>query len=164
MANKRRDPEPANDDHPSKPAPASAKPAIVTTTSRKRVKLLRAEERTAELDDPAPDPRPCRDAGVARTRQMGPRTSEMTVRPRSDTGGATATPRCCPARRPWTSPSARAAQRCLRRRAEPSLVAQRTNRSSRFASLLSRFSAQHCRAGCSAEILAPARWGGGPLE
>jgi hypothetical protein len=26
------------------------------------------------------------------------------------------------------------------------------------------FSAQHCRAGCSAEILALARWGGGPLE
>jgi hypothetical protein len=26
------------------------------------------------------------------------------------------------------------------------------------------FSAQHCRAGCSAEFLAPARWGGGPLE
>jgi hypothetical protein len=57
MANKRRDPEPANDDHPSKPAPApaAAKPSIVTTTSRKRVKLLRAEERTAELDDPEAD-------------------------------------------------------------------------------------------------------------
>ena len=54
-ANKRRDPEPANDDHPSKPAPAAAKPSIVTTTSRKRVKLLRAEERTAELDDPEAD-------------------------------------------------------------------------------------------------------------
>ena len=54
-ANKRRDPEPANDDHPSKPAPAAAKPAIVTTTSRKRVKLLRAEERTAELDAPEAD-------------------------------------------------------------------------------------------------------------
>jgi hypothetical protein len=53
-ANKRRDPEPANDDNPSKPAPAAAKPAIVTT-SRKRVKLLRAEERTAELDDPEAD-------------------------------------------------------------------------------------------------------------
>ena len=25
-------------------------------------------------------------------------------------------------------------------------------------------SAQHCRAVCSAEILTPARWGGGPLE
>ena len=51
-----------------------------------------------------------------------------------------------------------------RRRAEPPLVAQRTNRSSRFASLLIGFSAQHSRAGCSAEFLAPARWGGGPLE
>jgi hypothetical protein len=33
-----------------------------------------------------------------------------------------------------------------------------------LASLLIGFSAQHCRAGCSTETLAPARWGGGPLE
>src|SRR6516165_8248229 len=41
---------------------------------------------------------------------------------------------------------------------------QRTNRWSRFVSPLIGFSAQHCRAGCAAEFLAPARWGGGPLE
>jgi hypothetical protein len=104
-ANKRRDPEPANDDHPSKPAPApaAAKPSIVTTTSRKRVKLLRAEERTAELDDPEADAamRAWLTAPNAATGQPDGR------RPRGDTGGARRHPRRHPARRPCTSPSAR---------------------------------------------------------
>ena len=36
-------PPPANDDTPTEPAPPAAKSAIVTTASRKRTKLLRAE-------------------------------------------------------------------------------------------------------------------------
>jgi hypothetical protein len=36
-------PPPANDDAPAAPAPPAAKSAVVSTTSRKRAKLLRAE-------------------------------------------------------------------------------------------------------------------------
>jgi hypothetical protein len=49
-------PPPANDDDsPTEPAPRPAarkQSAIVSTTSRKRLKLLHAEERSAQRDDP----------------------------------------------------------------------------------------------------------------
>jgi hypothetical protein len=43
-------PPPANDDR-KPPRPGARKPAIVTSTSRKRAKLERAEKRAAEPDD-----------------------------------------------------------------------------------------------------------------
>ena len=43
-------PAPANDDAPAKPVPAAAKSAIATSISRKRTRLLSAEQ-AAEPDD-----------------------------------------------------------------------------------------------------------------
>jgi hypothetical protein len=45
-------PAPANDDAPSKAVPAAAKPAIITTTSRKRARLQRAVQAAEPDDDP----------------------------------------------------------------------------------------------------------------
>jgi hypothetical protein len=45
------DPSPANDDSPTEPPPPAAKSAIVSTTSRKRLKLLHAEERSGQRDE-----------------------------------------------------------------------------------------------------------------
>jgi len=62
---------PANDDNLTKPAPPAAKSAIVTTASRKRAKLHRAEQ--ARDDDPEADVR------VKRLRSHDP--AAMTARP-----------------------------------------------------------------------------------
>jgi hypothetical protein len=45
-------PSPANDDAPARPAPAAAKSAIATSISRKRARLLSAEQAAEPDDDP----------------------------------------------------------------------------------------------------------------
>ena len=50
VVTKATSPRPANDDAPAKPVPAAAKSAIATSISRKRTRLLSAEQ-AAEPDD-----------------------------------------------------------------------------------------------------------------
>ena len=55
VVTKATSPRPANDDAPAKPATGAAKPAIATSTSRKRARLQRAEQATEPDDDPEAD-------------------------------------------------------------------------------------------------------------
>jgi hypothetical protein len=71
-------PPPAKDDNPTEPAPPpAAKPAIVSATSKKRAKPLRAERGVLAADDPEADA--AMRAWIQRAGEVGSRASEMTA-------------------------------------------------------------------------------------